>query len=96
MSDDNIINIVDRLIARTSANAYSVDVTSLTILIERELTEVVDVHQRFSLATLMANALLDAILEMHRKHGATRSEIISALTAAAKAIAKRDLFSLNE
>src|SRR5689334_21005359 len=102
MSEDNIINIVDRLIAKRRAKEqaeavdYSVEVTMLATLIGKELTDIPDVHQRFLLATYMANTLLGAISEMQREYGASRSEIISALIAAAKAIAKRDLFSLND
>jgi hypothetical protein len=101
MSEDNIANFVDRLIAKQQKEKETVDnseflddVENLGVLIEDELRDL-PVDQRIALASVLANALAAAVIQMHQQHGANREDIVRALTAAAKAITTPNEFRLT-
>jgi glycine/D-amino acid oxidase-like deaminating enzyme len=101
MSEDNIANFVDRLIAKRlkeketdNDSEFQDEVESLGALIEDELRDL-SVDQRIALASVLANALAAAVIQMHRQHGANREDIVSALAAAAKALSTPNEFRLS-
>jgi len=101
MSEDNIANFVDRLIAKRQKekeidddSEFQDEVESLGALIEDELRDL-SVDQRIALASVLANALAAAVIQMHRQHGANREDIVSALAAAAKALSTPNEFRLS-
>ena len=53
------------------------EVESLGALIEDELRDL-SVDQRIALASVLANALAAAVIQMHRQHGANREDIVLA------------------
>ena len=84
MSEDNIANFVDRLIAKRQKeketdndSEFQDEVESLGALIEDELRDL-SVDQRIALASVLANALAAAVIQMHRQHGANREDIVLA------------------
>jgi hypothetical protein len=90
MSEDHIINFVDRLIAKQQpakktddGSEFLADVENFGALIENELRDL-PLDQRISLASVLANALAAAVIQMHQQHGASRVDIVRALAAAAK------------
>jgi hypothetical protein len=101
MSEDNIVNFVDRLVAKQQAaentddgSESSDDVEHLGALIEDELRDL-SIDRRIALASVLANALAAAVIQMHQQHGASRKDIVRALTAAAKAISSPNEFRLT-
>jgi glycine/D-amino acid oxidase-like deaminating enzyme len=101
MSEDNIANFVDRLIAKRQKeketdndSEFQDEVESLGALIEDELRDL-SVDQRIALASVLANALAGAVIQMHRQHGANREDIVRALAAAAKALSTPNEFRLS-
>ena len=101
MSEDNIANFVDRLIAKRQKekeidddSEFQDEVESLGALIEDKLRDL-SVDQRIALASVLANALAAAVIQMHRQHGANREDIVSALAAAANALSTPNEFRLS-
>ena len=101
MSEDNIANFVDRLIAKRQKeketdndSEFQDEVESLGALIEDELRDL-SVDQRIALASVLANALAAAVIQMHRQHGANREDIVRALAAAANALSTPNEFRLS-
>jgi glycine/D-amino acid oxidase-like deaminating enzyme len=101
MSEDNIANFVDRLIAKQQKeketdndSEFQDEVESLGALIEDELRDL-SVDQRIALASVLANALAAAVIQMHRQHGANREDIVRALAAAANALSTPNEFRLS-
>ena len=101
MSEDNIANFVDRLIAKQQKeketdndSEFQDEVESLGALIEDELRDL-SVDQRIALASVLANALAAAVIQMHRQHGANREDIVRALAAAAEALSTLNEFRLS-
>ena len=81
MSEDNIANFVDRLIAKRQKeketdndSEFQDEVESLGALIEDKLRDL-SVDQRIALASVLANALAAAVIQMHRQHGANREAL---------------------
>ena len=100
-SEDNIANFVDRLIAKRlkeketdNDSEFQDEVESLGALIEDELRDL-SVDQRIALASVLANALAAAVIQMHRQHGANREDIVRALAAAAEALSTLNEFRLS-
>ena len=101
MSEDNIANFVDRLIAKRQKeketdndSEFQDEVESLGALIEDELRDL-SVDQRIALASVLANALAAAVIQMHQQHGANREDIVRALAAAAEALSTLNEFRLS-
>ena len=101
MSEDNIANFVDRLIAKRQKeketdydSEFQDEVESLGALIEDKLRDL-SVDQRIALASVLANALAAAVIQMHRQHGANREDIVRALAAAANALSTPNEFRLS-
>lgn len=101
MSEDHIINFVDRLIAKQQpakktddGSEFLDDVENFGALIEDELRDL-PLDQRIALASVLANALAAAVIQMHQQHGASRADIVRALAAAAKAIRSPNEFRLT-
>jgi glycine/D-amino acid oxidase-like deaminating enzyme len=100
-SEDNIANFVDRLIAKRlkeketdNDSEFQDEVESLGALIDDELRDL-SVDQRIALASVLANALAAAVIQMHRQHGANREDIVRALAAAAEALSTLNEFRLS-
>jgi glycine/D-amino acid oxidase-like deaminating enzyme len=100
-SEDNIANFVDRLIAKRlkeketdNDSEFQDEVESLGALIDDEL-RALSVDQRIALASVLANALAAAVIQMHRQHGANREDIVRALAAAAEALSTLNEFRLS-
>jgi len=100
-SEDNIANFVDRLIAKRQKeketdndSEFQDEVESLGALIEDKLRDL-SVDQRIALASVLANALAAAVIQMHRQHGANREDIVRALAAAANALSTPNEFRLS-
>ena len=100
-SEDNIANFVDRLIAKRlkeketdNDSEFQDEVESLGALIEDELRDL-SVDQGIALASVLANALAAAVIQMHRQHGANREDIVRALAAAAEALSTLNEFRLS-
>ena len=100
-SEDNIANFVDRLIAKRlkeketdNDSEFQDEVESLGALIEDKLRDL-SVDQRIALASVLANALAAAVIQMHRQHGANREDIVRALAAAANALSTPNEFRLS-
>jgi len=101
MSEDNIANFVDRLIAKRQKEKetdndreFQDEVESLGALIEDKLRDL-SVDQRIALASVLANALAAAVIQMHRQHGANREDIVRALAAAANTLSTPNEFRLS-
>ena len=100
-SEDNNANFVDRLIAKRlkeketdNDSEFQDEVESLGALIEDELRDL-SVDQRIALASVLANALAAAVIQMHRQHAANREDIVRALAAAAEALSTLNEFRLS-